>query len=397
MEPTNVYRIPAVNYAGLLAELETLNKRARKLGVDAVSYRELSRETISRKIDGRTIQRTYITLEVNGGYPHLSGWHFVGIIEPTDAGNILKIVPGETVPELYRSASNNCDHCHTNRYRKATYIIRHDDGRFAQVGGNCLAAYVGSDKTPAKLAAMAEFIRDIRDIGENDDSWGFGSAHPLHVDTADFLATVAALSRHGGFVTRKHADINGGTPTSVMAWRLSYDAKLWQEMTADGFTVTDADIETAKAAIAHAQSLPGDSDFDHNLKVTASLSAIDHRQSGIAAYLIEAYRRATEAERVAKAPKPVSRFVGTVGKRETFRNLTVARIHEFETDYGVMRLFRFLDGDGNTLVWKTGTYADWLYDAEQTQEPICIKATVKAHETYRDRCQTILTRLSDCD
>ena len=49
--------------------------------------------------------------------------------------NILATVPGQVpLPLKYRTAGPTCDHCGFNRNRKDTYVLRHDDGRYVQVG-----------------------------------------------------------------------------------------------------------------------------------------------------------------------------------------------------------------------------------------------------------------------
>lgn len=393
-----IYRLPAVGFATLVSNLADLNKRAAKLKVEPVSYEILSSETVISKVEGREYAERFYNVTVSGGYPHLNGWRLVGVIEPTDAGNIVKAVPGETVPVEYRDASNYCEHCKSARYRKATYIIAHEDGATAQVGGNCLAAYVGSNRTPANLASIAEFLFELDSYREESD---FRSGRGLtQVDTAKFLTTVVALSRQYGFKTKKQIEIDGfGTATGELAWNLENDARAVEEMRRDGMQdPTEQDARAAIAAIAFAQALDGKSEFDHNLKVSASLAAIDYRQIGIAAYIVEAHRRQVEKDRKsaaeAVAPKIETAFVGEVGKRQVFENIAVDRIFEFDSDFGVMRIIKMRDVSGNALVWKTGTACGWAYDAQESGELVSFKASVKAHENYRDEKQTLVTRVA---
>lgn len=406
------YRMDAANFHVLTSKLDELNRKATKLKVEPVTYEVVEREvaTVSEPIigeafDGATViigskpvRKTFYTVVVRGGFPHLDGWHFVGVIEPTDAGNIIKAMPGETVPEQYREATNYCDHCKSSRYRLSTFIVRHDDGRTAQVGRNCLAAYLGSDRSPANLAAAAEFGGLVRELGADEDreesAGGFRQRE--YIDTIEYLSNVASLAHCFGFVTSTQARNGGGNATGHFAWNVLTWHRAHKEAVEKGWEgVTERDIETAEAARAWAQGLDDSSDFNRNMRIVATLDAVDQRQCGIAAYIIEGYRRQQEREieqRVKDAaPKVESHHVGTVGQRETFTDLTVSRVHEFGTDYGVMYLVRMLDPQGNVIVWKSGTDAAADLEADQT---ISIRCTVKEHSVYRDTPQTIVSRAS---
>ncbi len=94
----HIYRIPATNLHRLTQELDTLNKRAKRLKLAPVSYEIVGRgvRTVASRFG--EIERTWIHVTVAGGAAQLNGWHFVATVTPTDNGAIIGCLPGEDVP-----------------------------------------------------------------------------------------------------------------------------------------------------------------------------------------------------------------------------------------------------------------------------------------------------------
>lgn len=101
-------------------------------------------------------------------------------------------------------------------------------------------------------------------------------------------------------------------------------------------------------------------------------------------------------------------YIGTLKDRIT---IAVELVNKYEyTDYtfsyyGDTRyIYTMKDDDGNLLVWKTGSvmwvktgkdkHGDDIGEAISKGDKVIIKATVKAHETYMDKEQTVVTRVN---
>lgn len=82
----------------------------------------------------------------------------------------------------------------------------------------------------------------------------------------------------------------------------------------------------------------------------------------------------------------VSEFQGEVGQRLDI-TVTVKRIMEFESRWGRTYMILFEDENGNQYKWSTSTYVDFLEN-----DVVTLRATVKAHEEYKNIKQTVLTR-----
>ena len=119
------YTIPAINLGYLKHRIEQLNKRAAKLGLPIIEMKVLG--TIMKEVGEAGVPRRFFEISMDGVAPKLPGWTFLGTLEHTDHGNILRSVPGSEIPESYRNAPRKCDHCQKVRNRKDTYVVRNEE------------------------------------------------------------------------------------------------------------------------------------------------------------------------------------------------------------------------------------------------------------------------------
>jgi len=141
-----VYEIPAHNLPTLQSKLDEMNRRAAKLGCEPTVLKIVGEFDVERKREGTGIKYSvkYLRVEVAGQTPKLNGWQLMAAIERQESGeNLVRCVPGKTVPESYRNTDTHCDHCNTIRFRKEVFVLQHDDGRWAQVGRPCIADFLG--------------------------------------------------------------------------------------------------------------------------------------------------------------------------------------------------------------------------------------------------------------
>jgi hypothetical protein len=85
------------------------------------------------------------------------------------------------------------------------------------------------------------------------------------------------------------------------------------------------------------------------------------------------------------AERAASEFIGEIGERRVFTAKVVWK-RPIETRFGIMTITGMKDAAGNIIVHKGrggfGEKGEW----------VSFKATVKAHETYKDAKETIVTR-----
>lgn len=379
-ERDNIFAVPDVNVTRLFERLNELDGKARQLGNGHVNYGVVgTREIELTDYNGdRTGHFTYLHyVMVEGTSPKLNGWKLIGVIDHvTTMHTLVRDVPGQRVPKEYRKRGAVCDHCDTLRKRNETFIIRHDDGTIKQVGRNCLADFLGH-KDPAAVAFMAQFYTSITTILDEEEQMPSDMTGASHIDLHRFLTYVVASIRTHGWRSKGEA-YEMGMPSTVdnVYFALSPQGR-------DEVELTDADRTEAEQVITWAKTLPEDVDknFLYNLRVIADDGRVFWKTAGYAAAMVPSFRRAQEQ------PKrtAMSKHVGQIKERTVF-TLTVDSVRTFSTGFGVQSLFKMLDKQGNVFVWFTSAE-----DLEQgkTYE---IKGTIKAHDSYNNVKQTVLTR-----
>jgi hypothetical protein len=419
-EPT-VYRVSETSLPWLQGKLDKLNARAKKLGCKPVTITrtgeemmvvcsnhgygidpdctrptyEVSPEVYATNLDkyDRVGYRRYFLFTIDFEPIRFSGWTFIGALDHLtgeDADTIVRCVPGQEMPESFRSRGPICDHCGYSRRRHETFVVKHEDGTYKTVGRQCLADFLGH-VSPENLANMATWACDIANLF-NSDHEGTGSGEVTIFNLSDYLGWVAATIRVDGyFLSRKTAREQDRFATADKASGVMFlkpRTRQDEEEKAKYRPCAD-DAVTVDASLAWANALTGDSDYESNVRVLARLSVLGHRHFGLAASIVGCYlrdkARKEEQELTRKTTKP-SEFVGEIGKRTNF-TLTVTTMKTMESDFGVTTLVKFVDADGNRLTWFASkgnpgndVGGDFInYEIGTTYE---VKATVKKHSQH---------------
>lgn len=383
------FTILSQNVLNLKAAFEKLNKKAEKYNTD--------------KLDFVTVDEPYLKdnllwqdIEVAGMIPVVGDFTLVGVLETLSEGtNIVKTVPGENLPEEYRNNSFFCDHCQTNRYRKEVIVVRNNEtGECIQLGKNCLKDYLGISLE--HLVNRFSWLNDLIENNSDPDFQGSGSTI-YSCSVRHFLATCAKVINTIGFVSKKQADIEERMSTSnlcydiVFGTRVSYINRLIAEYSLRD--LEDKEYELADAALAWIKDVnDSGNDYLYNLKVISGQEEVSSKRFGFLASLIPAYQRhlGFEAEKKRKLESQKdSEFVGEEKKRMVFEDLEVVFIRLIDTAYGTSTMIKFIDPNGNNLVWfGSGNITEYNVGEKYT-----VKATVKKHDTYNGISQTVINRV----
>jgi len=425
-EAKEVFSIPAGNLAKVQDRILALNKRAAKLGCQPIVLTISDPIRVEVKVpvlDGRGRHvlnaatrlpeftkevRVHHEVTFKGEAPKFAGWSLVAALQyvagngENDAAMLIRSVPGETLPESFRTAESRCDHCGLVRRRTETFVVRHEDETYKQVGRQCIADFLGH-RDPDAILAGAEFLFSAMDIlGEGED-WGAGGGQRV-VWLKDYLAYVAMVCRTEGWLSRSKAreleeqaaGIGGAihTPTADRAYSYMFPFKRTGDEPvpeAEDAEIAEKAIDWLRGTLAAQADL---NDYQHNLVVVCTRDAVVEKGFGIAASLIPAYKRemGLVAERKARFDsESKSEYFGTVGKREVFK-LTVLKVIDCESQFGASHLHKFVDEKGNIATWFSSARS---LEIGKTYE---IKARVKSHEVYKGVKQTMLTRCApECE
>jgi hypothetical protein len=410
---TTIYKIIASRLPYLTDRLEKLNKKARKLGLAEITSKVLGYYPAIRNLRQKEIQPACYEVQIVGEFPKLSGWSFIGTIEHTEAGNILRAAPNQTIPDSYRHSSKVCDHCGKSRTRKDTYIIQNlEASSFKQVGHSCIKDFLGG-RGPEAIAFMCTFEEVLRGLCGGE--WEVpGPAS--HFEIREFLSfVVAEIAERGYFVSAAKAREEAQnekmiTPTSERACASIFNSKSTKsEERALAVIPTEEHCLLAENVIEWAKSkidLKTNSSYFHNLAVIAHKEVLNRRDLGLAASAVAAYQREMDLFTArAKTPiQPASEYFGVKTERAEYI-LILKKQLKMDSDWGTFYIYIFEDELGNKATWKSTVshpYKKTVKSGLSTYQEACeiaegakyrILTTIKGHAIYKDEKQTLLSRL----
>jgi hypothetical protein len=396
------YKIVGYRMAELSERIEGLNKRARKLGVPEIVTAVLG-YTPGRKLAAGDYVPSKYEVEVTGGQVKLPGWDFLGTLEHTEFGNVLRAAPGKEIPETYRKGDAICDHCKLARRRKDTYLARKEEtGEIMQLGHDCVRDYLGH-VDPAHLAFMAELEYAMRDMEEDRDEFsrGLGGFHQGY-EIRDFMEVSAELVLQFGYSKRLPAteQFPQGKMSTADDARAEINDREHKAKNGKRHLIlvpSEKAEELAATVLAWAAALPENAiPYLQNVRIAVlqglKIGYLEHRQTGLVASAIQAYLKEKNLlEERAKNPVIPSTYFGEVGKRYTIEGLKLFKKLSFEGGFnGAYFVLLFKNEAGQVFKWMTGSGHGW-----NEGETYSLIASVKSHSDYKDVKQTQITRCKD--
>lgn len=352
-----IYEIPAHRLDAFLTIVKRVEKRAAKLGLPSISHRQVSERAVIMVVrnyddhvlisyvspedsdravftEGNVTRRatTLVSIEVTGSEPYLEGHTFVAVLDhEVGSPAIVSVVPNSGVEDgfvaQWINSGPDCDHCHLNRQRNNTYVLRKDDGSFVQVGSTCIKDYFPGNAAD-DMAALARLlvVIDLAAGGDDDGEWGGGSGVAQGWLREDVLTQAAAVIRERGFTPKSRAE--NGTPATVT---LVMDALEWHGPTKmyprRPFIPNDDDVEMAEATLmwVDAKNLDGQlNDYLNNLYAACARLVTKPQHMGLVVSGVGSYQR-DEAKRVEREVESAKPKVSVVEGRYEFTGKVISR------------------------------------------------------------------------
>lgn len=406
----DTYNIPEQNLESLKQKIAKLSRRAERLHQGAITLTvigEHMQEYTEHYDDGgvKPVKRfrKIFEVQVSGPTPKINGWSFIAVLQPVTSedgqqlGNLLRAVPGVeiTIPEKFRNASQECEHCHTARRRNETFVLRSDAGDFKQVGRQCLRDFLGH-QSPEALAEFAQVLIDAADLARvaEDDSFGGGRVVERY-EAEEFLALAAATIRLYGFRSRKTAEMNNSQSTSALIGEWLFASPAARDKFKPRIVVEDADKQQAAEVYGWLQSLQErdttGNDYMYNLSLLGQGATFTSRNFGLATSAVSTWAR--EMEREINRKKRMqddakSEYVGEVGKPLVF-TATLTYTMDLEGNYGVTTLYKFKTAEGNVLVYMASRKVVIAGKNLEQGQTVTLKGTVKKQEPRTDKYGTV--------
>jgi hypothetical protein len=387
MTNTMTYEVPVANVGAIVHQTDALRKRAARVGVTFTAP-VISEARFCRldKTRDRVNVWTEVTFEVDTAPIRFEGWRLAGVVEAMGDEAIIREVPGETVAAEYAAHPYRCEHCDTDRTRRETFVIQHEDGRAMQVGRQCLADFLGGQTVEA-IVAFARYLRDLSDAAETDgDDWP-------HVErgagAVEVIAEAVKVIRMDGTYRKADSDRSTRGTVGVMFFpaRGGAAAERDARTRAEYGETTEADYAQAQAIVEWASGLTHEADGSYLGNVGALVRAgwVPVSKWGTLVSAPAAYDRATQAaER--EATRAVERaLAGPVPTGKVEIEGVIVSMADRVTDFGTVTKIT-VKGDAGWRVWASlpAALADsWDDDGEQVDgarvgDRVAFVVTVKA-------------------
>lgn len=384
-------KILAYRLAELEAKVERFNKKASRWNLPLISFEITERFIDTRRVpDGedqfgnpvlKAIQVEAIRLEIKGEVPRLGGWSIHSKIQPSDVkGQNFVFTTAQHAPILrLRTCPMFCDHCQTKRLKKTAYLIQHEDGRQMMVGATCLKNFLPS----INVEDLISYLNNLGSVND-DDGWDMDvprMAWVYYLDDA-ILDAYVSIKKHG-FVSKAKAEERGIEPTSC---DIDPSRKRREELYKDvDIAAAEKELEGFKDHML-AKNAVGN-DFIHNVQLCLQSEVIRPKLYGYLAAAINVWMKDHEEARVAASGK-AGDWVGTVGERLNLKGLTITRRSVIEGVYGATYIFGLVDEFGNQFTWFASR------NIGEVDKVVNLRGTVKKHDEFKGRKQTVLTRCS---
>jgi hypothetical protein len=436
-----IYKVFDRNMETLTQRISKLNKRATKLGCEPVVVTEVGTELfkqievdrfsdpeydVARSLyfvpaDHKLVNNEVFTgvatirhnLTVDGATPKLAGWEFIGKIEVVKdednkvIGNLLRLIPDAVAPASYRDVAPWCDHCNVQRHWAETFLIKHDDGTFKQVGRNCIADFLGG-VDPEAIMGRAEWLLSLDSMmsGAEDEDWLGGGGHggKTFYDIETLLTMTACHIRLDGWMsgTKARQFEVASTRDNIMS-QLNARTKTMRDVWAK-HVPSDEDKKTAEDTVEWLSNLPisTDNEYRYSLALLGRAGSVNFGQTGLLCSAISTCLRDREVE-VARAASRESHknstFIGTIKQRLVFNTLVIESVRYIPTDFGGSYLYTFADPTGNVIKWFASNelqLGDGSYNVNSMIDAIgkivSLKGTITKHEEYNGVKATYINR-----
>lgn len=333
----------------------------------------------------QVVPHVELTLEYN--ILHLPGdWIFVGSMEPLAGENIMRSIPGENIPEEFRSRILTCDHCKTSRRRSETFVVKNKEtGEYKNIGRSCLKAFLGYD--PSSVLVFVDWFGDLQKQCAADQ-WNYGAGiHEL--PTVMFLAYVAKVIQVDGWCPKS----GSGNPTCNIVWDILTDRKPSRWSNAEWSEYVQARtpapfefdqlVEDARKWIDEQSR---DSDFIGNLQIITRQHSVSWRNRGFCASLIPAYTK--EQVRKVEVKTKTNEYLPNVQLKDRVEiDVTVLKVIPIEGTFGTSGLHVMEDPEGRSIIWFGS--GEWLSEGWSGK----IKGTVIKFTERNGILQTQINRV----
>lgn len=367
-------------------KVEELNKkiqRIRNKGANVIFDIINPHVGVDAQVDGRDVQIDCSEIEIEGRYI-INGWTFVGVIEHGSPENIIRLADNRfegRIPERYRTAGRECEHCHIRRDRNDTYLVyNEDEDEFKQVGRTCLQSYTNGLNAET-CAELSSIIAEVNRLN-NGDFGDLSSVRNLH--SYLFISMDEAKKKAYKFV-QQHGYQSGETGR---AFSIAFTRGDLRD------SASDAEVNEVEEYL---EANVDESPYIRNALAAWRKDNFEFRDGGLITSAVFSYfrykqreeqRLAREHQREAELANINQSQAGNVGDKVTFTiaDYKVAYTRHVDGYYGgSYPVYRIVGTDGRIYIWGCTTGLD-------LRRGMTLRGTVKRISEFRGETQTEVSR-----
>lgn len=296
-----------------------------------------------------------------------TGWTLVAIINHTD--HFITHFDESIDIEHFRN-NTFCDHCKTKRVRNTTLVIKNENGELKSIGKSCAKDFFGHDLS-CWLNKLSWYNWNPGCFQEDYENFIYSFSDKQMYKCSEVISLAYSLISQYGFV----ASSNENSTKELMLKDIHSNI------------VTDEDRNVAQKIVEWAKNTTDDCSFMCNVRSIFSNEYVSTKVFGFIAASVKKY---LEPEK----EKTESNFIGNIGdKKVKFENVTYKGCYSFINTFAfketITYIHKFVDDNGNIIIWKTGKYILEKY----IEKKINFTATIKDHKIYKNVKQTIISHV----
>lgn len=382
----SVYLIPIENFEDFTFKLEKLKRKSLKYS-NSLEY--INHGIVLEKVPSpffKNTPRPFYKVEVKG-IVGIKGWEPVARITMLTNGEnvITNLTCDFNVPSEYNHCKITCEHCGKNISRKFTYLLRNTEtNELKQVGRTCVKDYTGIDVEDLALLETFEKTVSSYTADEYEPKTKF-------FNVREYARIVIALcEKNNGYYYKEENKNHKYTTirTSITAYNVLVRGYSYSEYVDDMCKEIGEKLNDDKVSSVLDKCIEYvDNCDDENLKVCfyCDFSPFEF-MSNIAELVFKFYK---DADEVVEEVEPLYEFYGKVGDKFELDVKDFEKVGEFSTNFGyynyVTTYIYAFKYENVLFKWMTSKIIDNI-------KTLKIKGTIKAHNTFKNARETIVTR-----
>lgn len=379
----NQFRLTNEQFAATVAKVNKVNERAVKKGLAGRITITGTSVLVTEQDSITGIERTFEMVDVvlGGEAPKLNGWSFIASLDwDAEAGLIVRTAPGVVSVDRSNLVKGACGHCKTNRARKNTYLVRHEDGTEIQVGSTCVKDFLGIEVGVAWL-----------DESSIVDFMGSFSGGPINHGTVYVLSLAWALIKLDGWKpSSSYGSTTKGDTFSILypPRVITAEYREWAGRVRELAVEAVERADEVRAFVA-SDDFAGDSEYVRNLKAICAADSVSDRNIGFLVSAPQAMTRNQAKTLVREAKQQgTSKWVGQKDDKVSMK-VVVKAIKWVSNGWGTSILYTMMDESGNVVK----AFCSREIMGEETDKEFFIQGTIKSHSEFNNVKETVLTRV----